>query len=92
VAIIVAPTAGVASRSGIGGWIRGQARRRLRLEQRALARAGVRSLAIEPGSGVIAQMGVDLMDGARSRDITREAFLDAGRQLVVGQGFRVLAA
>jgi hypothetical protein len=60
-------------------------------ERRALDRAGIPSIVIEPGPAVVAEMGLDLMSDARVREITREAFLDTGRQLV-GAGPRSLLA
>lgn len=89
--VIVAPTAGAASHAGVQGWVRGHARRALAHERRVLDRAGIPSIVIEPGPAVVAEMGLDLMSDARVREITREAFLDTGRQLV-GAGPRSLLA
>jgi NTE family protein len=81
-AIVVAPMAGGwPGASGLEGWARQHARQKLAVERRALDRAGIPSVVLQPGPDVARRMGMALLDDDRAPDIAREAFLDAGDQL-----------
>ncbi len=89
-AIIVAPMAGWAPVSGAESTVRRYARLKVESELLALARAGIRSIVIQPGVEVTRRMGLAFMDEDRAMDVTREAFLDAGHQLTADRAARLL--
>jgi NTE family protein len=74
-AVVVSPLTG-AGRRATRPWLP-FARRRLERELADLEAAGVRTVCFEPGPDAAAQMGINLMDPARTPGVVRSAYAEA---------------
>jgi NTE family protein len=80
-AVVVSPMSGREPRMSLAALIRRHARSRLEGERRRLAAAGIPTVVIEPGPGVIRALGTDFMSDARTDDIVAAALEDTAAQV-----------
>lgn len=89
-AVVVSPMTGRSGRTSLSNAIRRFCRAALDRELRALERAGIPSVVLEPGPDVLAHVTNDFMSETASADIARHAFLETGAQLVADSTFDLL--